>query len=218
MLDKTQVALVDHNTLLRESLLFCLSREPEFEFSWAVDSMDDALQAVQNLPPKVLILDVETPGKSPYEITRRVSAAFPHTKIAILTNNSCDAYVSMAMKLNVAGYLLKSESLCDLVGHVKKIAAGERRFSPSITKRIRFDSTSDSTKITCYSRLLSLTERQLEILKYLAQGDSVKDVAKYLHISEKSVDSHKYRIMQKLDIHDRVHLARFAIREGLTAP
>jgi len=218
MQEKTQVALVDHNNLLRESLASCLNREPEIEVTWTAKRTDDALQVIQTLPPEILILDVETPGKSPYEITRRVMTAFPKTKIAILTNNSCDAYVGTAMKLNIAGYLLKSESLFDLVNHVKKIAAGERRFSSAISNRIRFDSANNSASVPYSSRLQSLTERQLEILRYLAQGDSVKDVARSLHLSEKSVDSHKYRIMQKLNIHDRVHLARFAIREGLTSP
>jgi DNA-binding NarL/FixJ family response regulator len=109
---------------------------------------------------------------------------------------------------------LKDERFSDLMEHLRRIARGTRRFSPRAQLRLK-RAPLRSRSAAC---LASLTHQQLEVLRHLARGDSVKDVAQKVDLSPRSVEGLKYRIMQQLDLHDRVALARFAIREGLTLP
>ena len=129
-----------------------------------------------------------------------------------------DIYVDQALRTKVAGYVLKTDTLANLVTAVQRVANGGTFFSEQIRERITLDPVTGQMKTQCESRLATLSDRQIEVLRNLAIGLSVKDVAKKMHISVKSVDSHKYRIMQALEIHDRVDLARYAIREGLVCP
>ena len=101
---------------------------------------------------------------------------------------------------------------------ILRAVAGESSFSPEVLERLNFNQETKRYSLKVESSLSTLTGRQVEVLRHLARGESVKEIARLMHLSHKSVDSHKYRIMNKLGIHDRVELARFAIREGLLTP
>ena len=122
------------------------------------------------------------------------------------------------LRSKAAGYVLKTDSLASLLTAVQKVAGGGTFFSEPIRERLSLDPVTGQLTAQFESRLSQLSDRQIEVLRNLAFGLSVKDVARRMHISVKSVDSHKYRIMQALGIHDRVDLARYAIREGLVCP
>ena len=126
-----------------------------------------------------------------------------------------DIYIEQALRSKAAGYVLKTDSLASLLTAVQTVSKGGTFYSEPIRDRVSIDPATGSARAQFESRLTQLSDRQLEVLRHLAYGLSVKDVARKMHISVKSVDSHKYRIMQSLGIHDRVDLARYAIREGL---
>jgi DNA-binding NarL/FixJ family response regulator len=113
---------------------------------------------------------------------------------------------------------LKGEPIHNLAEAFLRAAAGEKTFSPAVAERLNYDPQTKRYSVKSETPLSSLTGRQLEVLRHLARGESVKEIARQMHLSQKSIDSHKYRIMNKLGIHDRVELARFAIREGLSNP
>jgi DNA-binding NarL/FixJ family response regulator len=113
---------------------------------------------------------------------------------------------------------MKGEPFQELVSAIERVAEGEWVFSQEVLDRLIFDQQSQEYAVRHESDLSALTSRQLEVLRHLACGQSVKEISQMMHLSQKSVDSHKYRIMNKLGIHDRVLLARFAIREGLMVP
>ncbi|HUQ70299.1 MAG TPA: response regulator transcription factor, partial [Planctomycetaceae bacterium] len=129
-----------------------------------------------------------------------------------------DIFIEQSLKLGFSGYLLKSEPLRELVSAIERVAAGEPVFSQAVAERLTFDPDKSQYVVRHESDLSALTLRQLEVLRHLACGQSVKEISHMMKLSQKSVDSHKYRIMNKLGIHDRVLLARFAIREGLMVP
>lgn len=213
-----RIVLVDDHRILLESLAARIGREPDLQVEAATSDAEAALETVAESQPEVLLLDIDLPGTGPFDVLARVSAVSAETKTVFLSGYLSDALLERALKLNASGYVLKGEPVSFLLDAIRRVAEGELCFSREVEERLVFDPISKRQVIRNQSRLASLTNRQLEVLRLLAKGQSVKQVAQTMHLSEKSIDSHKYRLMNKLDIHDRVELARFAIREGLTTP
>ncbi len=163
-------------------------------------------------------MDVNLPGRGTFDAAEAVLSESPELRIILLTDQLADIFVGQAMRIRAAGYLLKNENFDRLCQVIERAVEGETYLSPEVKERVYFDPTEARYLPRIESDLTLLTTRQLEVLRHLARGDSVKEIAKQMHLSQKSVDSHKYRIMSKLGIHDRVELARFAIREGLMLP
>lgn len=216
--DSIRVALLDDHRVLLESLAERLNQEPGFEVVEKVFSTVDAAEILKASSPDVLLCDIEMPGKSVFSIIDEVSPYLPNLKVVILTGYLADAFIEQVIRNRLSGYLMKGEPIEKLVDSIRKVVAGEQCFSPEVQQRLHFDSERRNYVMKNPSVLSSLTARQLEVMRLLAQGSSVKEVAKQLNLSEKSVDSHKYRLMYKLGIHDRVELTRLAIREGLMFP
>jgi DNA-binding NarL/FixJ family response regulator len=139
-------------------------------------------------------------------------------RIAITGAKWTDLVLNKALAAGVHGLLLKSESTEALFEHFRRIARGELRISAGLRERLRYDPHSEQYVLAGGGPLTSLTKQQLEILQLLACGDSLKMVASKLKLSKKSIDGHKYRMMRKLNVKDRVLLSRLAIREGLIQP
>ena len=179
---------------------------------------DEGLSLILETEPDVVILDVELPGRGSFDIAEEITSRLKNTKMIFLTGYLSDIFIELALRVNAVGYLLKGEPIESLIHAIKKAARGEYCFSQSVQERLVYDQKRNRYSIQSQSMLTSLTSRQIEVLRHLARGKSVKEVARSMHLSEKSIDSHKYRIMHKLGIHDRVELARYSIREGLTLP
>ncbi len=134
-----------------------------------------------------------------------------------LTGHISDVFIHQAISMGARGYLLKGEPAISVVSAIRivQVHAGDYAFSETVRNRLVRDSQTGKYSICTESILCGLTLQQLSIMRHLARGESVKSIAHQFGRSEKSIDSHKYRIMHKLGIHDRVELARYAIREGL---
>jgi len=179
---------------------------------------EDGLRQMLESRPDVILLDVDLPGRGAFDLAAEIRSTFNSAKLIFLTGFSSDVLVDQALRLRASGYLMKIEPIHFLLDAIRAVAAGELRFSREIEDRITFDTVTKRYILHTAHPMSELTFRQMEVLRHLAKGESVKEVARLMHLSQKSVDSHKYRIMHKLGIHDRVELARFAIREGLLLP
>jgi len=208
---------VDDHKMVREALVAQLQRSPRIRVAGTAGSIDEMPPLLRSAPD-VLVVDVNLPGRDIFEVATDIKRRWPKMHILILTGFLADIFIEQALKQGIAGYLLKTEPLQELVSAIERVAAGERVFSKAVAERLEFDEETGEYTVRHESDLSALTLRQLEVLRHLACGQSVKEISHMMKLSEKSVDSHKYRIMNKLGIHDRVLLARFAIREGLMVP
>jgi DNA-binding NarL/FixJ family response regulator len=217
-MSKIRLALVDQNILLCQSLCAYFESHPDFQVLWWTGCLREAAARLLRLPPDIALVDVDVSADGVFDLARRAAKTSECPKIIILTNNACDALVDRALQVATRGYLLKDETLQFVVDSIKGVAQGQCAFSKRIRERLRLDPTTNRYTLETNCCLKCLTTRQLEILKHLAQGASAKEIARTVHLSVKAVNSHKYRIMQRLNVHDRVDLARYAIREGLVSP
>jgi DNA-binding NarL/FixJ family response regulator len=217
-MDRTiRVALIDDQLMFSESLAGLIDADPRMHVVGTAGSGPDAQRLLADARPDVALLEVDLTRQDPFQLAAD-AAGRAWAKVVFLTGYLSDVFITEAFRVRAWGYLLKSEPAAALLDGIRRVYAGERCFSDSVRARLEFDSRRNRYDARSENRLNSLSTRQIEILRQLARGRSVKEVARALCISEKSVDSHKYRIMHRLEIHDRVELARYAIREGLTVP
>ncbi len=216
--DSIRVALIDDHRVLLDSMKDRINQEQGFTIVGSSNSTEEALEMLKSTAPDVLLCDIEMPGKSVFAVIEDAAQFLPNLKVVILTGYLADAFVEQVIRNRLSGYLMKGEPIERILDSIRRVTLGEQCFFPEVLQRLHFDSTHRNYVMKNPSVLSTLTGRQLEVMRLLAQGSSVKEVAKQLSLSEKSVDSHKYRLMYKLGIHDRVELTRLAIREGLMFP
>jgi len=210
-----RVVLCDHHRLLLEALTRVLHEENRFRVVAVFQNNAEALSYISEHRPDVVLLGMSDVDPDTLTTAAQIRSRKLPTKVVLLCDRQSDLMLDQAIRLRTSGFLLTSESVDSLVEALNSVMNGEQCYSRELRDRLTYDPMRRVWELRSESQLESLTTRQLEVLRLLARGQSVKEVAKGLHLSEKSVDSHKYRIMSKLNIHDRVELARFAIREGL---
>lgn len=215
---RLQIALFDNQQVFLDALEEKINAQPDMQVALKATSPDVALKEVLEKRLNVVILDVDLGGRGSFATVREINIHCRDTQILFLTGYLSTVLVEHAVQLKAAGYILKSESMQFLLSGIRRIASGELCFSSEVERQLEFDVQRRFCGPHFDDGISQLSARQLEVLRHLARGESVKEVARILHLSQKSVDSHKYRIMHKLGIHDRVQLARFAIREGLLLP
>jgi DNA-binding NarL/FixJ family response regulator len=218
MSDKTRIVLADDHAILREMLAQRLDLEPDFEIVAAVPDADQALAVVRAQPVDLLVLDIDMPGLSPFSAARQVREEHPSIRVVFLSAYLRDGYLAQVLAVEAAGYLVKEDAPDAIVDGLRRAARGRIAFSPAVRARLVAHQGGVALAGAPTGRLALLTPRELEVLRYLASGLSRKELARTMEISAKTVEQHCDHLMQKLGIHDRVELARFAIREGLVEP
>lgn len=178
----------------------------------------EAVHLAQRENPDLILMDIEMPGLICFDAARRLAPLRPDIKILMVSAFVHDRYIEEALSVGARGYVIKDEPFEVLLKAIRKVANGEVFFSERIWSRLVITPKGVRLAGGAVSRLSTLSVRELEILRYLAQGMTKKEVGATVSISEKTVEVHTGSIMKKLDIHDRVELARFAIREGLVRP
>lgn len=211
-----RVVIVDDHRVVVESLAALLDLAPDFSVAGTATTADEGAEVVLRTRPDVALFDVDFPGRDSFDIVPQLMKEAPSTKMAFLTAHLSDVFVSQAVRMGAHGYVLKDEPSAEVCSAIKRLHAGEYVFSDAVRDRLTWDAAADHYTIRADNMLCGLSVQQLSILRHLARGESVKEIARILGRSEKSIDSHKYRIMHRLGIHDRVELCRYAIREGLT--
>lgn len=211
-----RVVIVDDHRVVVESLAALLDLAPDFSVAGTATTADEGAEVVLRTRPDVALFDVDFPGRDSFDIVPQLMKQAPSTRMAFLTAHLSDVFVSQAVRMGAHGYVLKDEPSAEVCSAIKRLYAGEYVFSDAVRDRLTWDAAADHYTIRADNMLCGLSVQQLSILRHLARGESVKEIARILGRSEKSIDSHKYRIMHRLGIHDRVELCRYAIREGLT--
>lgn len=210
-----RVMLVDDHQMVLEALKTLIELHTDIEIVGTASTAQAGAQMLLDTQPDVAIFDIDFPGVDAFDVLANFTDKNLKTRIIFLSAHLSDVFVHQAISVSASGYILKEEPHTAITDAIRKVHAGQFVFSPRVQEKLVYDSKRNTYEVQTESRLCELSLQQLSILRHLAHGESVKQIALALDRSEKSIDSHKYRIMNKLGIHDRVELARYAIREGL---
>ncbi len=215
---KIRVLLADDHAIVRQGVKLILMAEPDIEVVAEAEDGEQAVEMAKKLKPDVAVLDISMPGINGVEATRQIKAALPETHTLTLTMHSDDAYVFQLLKAGASGYVLKNAAATDLVQAVRAARRGEAFLYPSVAKAVVADYLKRLATGEGRETYDGLTEREKEILTLVAEGATNHDIAQRLYISVKTVQTHRAHIMEKLNLHDRTMLVRYAIRKGLIEP
>lgn len=207
-----RIVLADDHTLVRQGLKSLLEREGHQVIAEAADGQE-AVRQVESLKPDLAIFDISMPVLNGLNAGREVTRSYPKTKTILLTQHDEDQYVSEALEAGVKGYVLKSQAANDLLEAIRQVSRGLVYLSPGVSGAVMeaFRNKKQQPKDR-------LTTRERQVLQLIAEGKSTKDVASLLNISVKTAESHRTRLMQKLDIHETATLVRYAVRHGIIEP
>lgn len=211
-----EILLVDDHVLVREAIANVLRAMNGVEHVAEAGSAEAALDAIARRAPTLVLMDIAMPGMSCFDAARVILDRNPHIRIVFLSGFESDEHIRHALAAGAHGFILKSADIGALRDAVQRVLDGDMYFSPSVMSRLvitdgapRLPDEAPKTRVELLSR------RERELLRLIAQGMSLKAIATQLGISYKTADNHKTNLMRKLNIHDRVELTRFAIREGL---
>ena len=211
---KLRLLLGDDHTLVRHGLLKLMEEQPLWEVVAEVGDGREAVRAAIALKPDVAILDVAMPLLNGIDAAQQILRRVPTTRILMLSMHSDEAYVTRALQAGATGYLLKDSAGKDLLKAVEAVAAGRAFFSPAI-ERLMLDDYVRRAGTGLVDRYETLSEREREIFQLIAEARSNKEVAALLDISPATVETHRARILQKLDIHNVAELVLYAVRRGV---
>ena len=208
-----RVLLADDHTLVRAGIRALLDKLPDVQVIAEATDGRDALNLVKTHRPHLVLMDIAMPRLNGLEATRRMVKEFPNISVLILSMHVSEEYVWQALRAGAAGYLLKGAELAELALAIKAVTRGETYLSPPISKQVIRDYM---RRVGGEETLLErLTPRQREVLQLIAEGHTTKAIAKTLHLSVKTIESHRTQLMERLDIHDVAGLVRYAVKIGL---
>jgi DNA-binding NarL/FixJ family response regulator len=214
-IEEPRVLLVDDHDLFRTGLKTLLEEQGIRVVGEAANGQT-ALRLVSELAPEVVIMDLNMPGLSGVATTREVSSLSPLTRVVVLTISSDDNDVMDAVMAGACGYLLKDSSIHDLVGGIRAAAAGESLISPQIAAKVLQRLRAQGTSTDVAEKMTAeLSDREIEVLKLIANGKDNAEIARDLFISPKTVKNHISNILMKLQIDNRIQAAVYAVRSGL---
>jgi two-component system response regulator NreC len=208
----TRIVLADDHVLIRQSLKSLLEREG-FQVVAEASDGQEAVRHVESLQPEIVVMDISMPILNGLNAAREMSRTCPKTKTILLTQHDEGQYVSEALDAGVKGYVLKNQVASDLLLAIRQVSRGQVYLSPGVSRAVMdaYQSKSEKSKN-------SLTLREKQVLQLIAEGKSTKDIASLLGISVKTAESHRTRLMHKLDIHETASLVRYAVRQGIVQP
>jgi DNA-binding NarL/FixJ family response regulator len=214
-LDELRVVLVDDHDLFRTGLVNLL-REHGVHVVGEAENGQGALRLVRDLAPDVVVMDLNMPGMTGVDATRQITSLAPLTRVVVLTISADDADVTDAVMAGACGYLLKDSSIHDLIAGIRAAAAGESLISPQIAAKVlQILRARGSTGEAAKGLRAELSDREIEVLKLIANGKDNAEIARELFISPKTVKNHISNILMKLQIDNRIQAAVYAVRSGI---
>jgi len=209
-----RIVLADDHTLVRAGIRALLEKLPDVEVLGEASDGREVMILVKDLKPDVVLMDIAMPGLNGLEAAERMASEFPEVRVIILSMHHNEEYVWRALKTGAAGYLLKKAATAELETALQRVMQGEvflsREISGQMLKKFPLQGIADRK-----SPLEQLTGRQREILQLIAEGKNTKEIADILKVSPKTVEYHRMKLMDCLNVHDIPGLVRFALRVGL---
>lgn len=214
------VLIVDDHPLLRQGLSRLLELEGGINVVGQASNGIEALHLMDQLEPDVLLLDINMPGMNGIEVAKAVREKHPNTEVLVLTIHDNESYVNEMIRVGAKGYLLKDAEPREVVLAIKKVATGDTVYSTQLMERVmeryhHMEMQYGRLQSAAAIQDLELTNRELEILQYICEGLSNKEIAKALFISEKTVKNHITSLLRKLEVEDRTQAAVFAVSHGM---
>ena len=207
---RTRILLVDDHAVVRQGFKMILDAQSDMEIIGEAANGREAVELAAQLRPDIVVMDVAMPELNGIEATRRVIASDPHIRVIALSMHKDSVYVREILRAGARGYLLKDSGADDLVKAIRAVAGGESYLSPAVSNAVLDDYRKHVT-----NPIDLLTSREREVLQMLAEGKTNKEIAVVLNLSVYTVDAHRGRIMEKLNLHSINELVRFALRNGL---
>lgn len=203
-----KVLLADDHKIVREGLRSLLAKADDVEIVGEADDGNKAVDLAQELEPDVVVMDLAMPNLNGVDATERIRRALPKTKVVVLSMHATDAHVRPAIKAGAVGYLLKGAGLDDLLTAIRTVHGGKTFYAPAVEEMLKQEKPPSER----------LTTREREVLQLVGEGRSSPEIAKLLHVSVKTVEGHRSRLMTKLQAKNVAGLVRNAVRMGLVSP
>jgi two-component system invasion response regulator UvrY len=207
----TRILLADDHTIVREGLKQILGKTDDLQVCGEAASGSEVLDRVRSEEYDLIILDMSMPGRSGLDLIRQLQSEKPRLPMLILTMHAEEQYAVRAFRAGASGYLTKDSASAELVSAVRKVAGGGRYVSPSVAERLAFDLGPAAEAVP--HALLS--DREFEVFRQIVAGQSISAIADRLHLSAKTVSTHKTRILEKMQMKSAAELIRYAIRNQL---
>jgi DNA-binding NarL/FixJ family response regulator len=215
MMKPIRVLLADDHKLIRAGLVLVVQQQPDLSVIGEADDGRQAVQLVESLKPDVVVMDIGMPSLNGIEAARQITASRPDTAVVILSMHADEGYVLRALKAGARAYLLKDSATTDLVQAIRAVVEGKSFFSPAVSKVLLQDYMRKLRRTGAEDSYDLLSPREREVLQLVAEGKSNKEVANLLNLSTYTVETHRAKIMQKLNLKGVPELILYAVRKGI---
>jgi len=215
MEDKQRIFIAEDQTIVRDGLRVLLSSNPNFEVVGEAEDGREVIRNIEEYKPDLILMDLSMPRMNGMEAIKEVKKLLPDTKILVLTIHKTEEYILPVLKAGADGYLLKSDTQEELMAAIKSVLDGKSYLSPGVSQKVIEGYVEGSKTVKTKSSWDTLTQREREILKLIAEGYKNREIADDLCISIKTVVKHRANLMEKLDLHNISALTTFAIEKGL---
>jgi DNA-binding NarL/FixJ family response regulator len=212
---KIRVLLTDDHTLFRQAMRKLIASEADMDVVGEAGNAADAVTRASELRPDVVLMDIGMPGLSSFEATRQIRKQRPETRVIFLSMYDDEDYLAESVEVGSNGYILKESPAEQLLIAIREVHGGGSYLSPKLISRLVDDFRTQNQSPMRQPRWGTLTQREREILKLLAEGRSVKEIAASFDLSVKTVEAHKFNLMRKLDIHNKAQLVQYAIQKKI---
>jgi two-component system response regulator NreC len=209
------IVLADDHTLFRQGLRRVLEEQAGWQVVAEASDGAEAVRLALEHEPHLVILDIAMPRLNGVEATRQIARRLPDVRVLVVSMYSDDLYVTQALQAGAHGFVLKDSADTDLVRAVRDLAAGKSYFSPAVSKVVLDDYVRHLADRGITDRFDALSEREREVFQLIAEGHSNKEIAGLLNVSPGTVETHRARIMEKLDVHSAAEIVLYAVRKGV---
>lgn len=209
---KLRILLTDDHTLFRQGLKTLLDAEYDMQVVGEAQEGAEAVNKAAALQPDLVLMDIGMPGLASFDAVRQIRKQRPETKVMFLSMYDDEDYLQQCLAAGGSGYMLKDSPADQLVAAIREVRRGGKYLSPRVLSKLVEDFSERDPAERFKPRINTLTPREREVLKLLAEGLSVKEIAVQLHLSTKTVEAHKFNLMRKLDVHNKAQLVTYAIK------
>ena len=215
MREKKRIVIAEDHTILREGLRSLLSSDPDFDVVGEAEDGRDAIQCAEDLMPDLILMDLSLPRMNGMDAIKEIKKRCSKTKVLALTVHRTEEYILATLRAGADGYVLKDATHAELVMGIKSVLTGKPYLSPGVSDKVIEGYLEGRKTLKSATPWETLTQREREILKLIAEGYKNREIADYLYISVKTVEKHRANLMKKLDLHSTSALTAFAMEKGL---